>query len=60
MIVGGNIANSTRTLTTAISLETSKGDLPFALALGIVLISIVLMINLLASVMKHIAEKNYG
>ena len=60
MIVGGNIANSTRTLTTAISLETSKGDLPFALALGIVLISIVLIINLLASVMKHIAEKNYG
>ena len=60
MIVGGNIANSTRTLTTAISLETSKGDLPFALALGIVLISIVLIINLLASVMKHITEKNYG
>ena len=37
MIVGGNIDHSTRTMTTAIALETSKGDLPLALALGIVL-----------------------
>ena len=38
IIVGGNIQGYTRTMTTAIALETSKGDLPLALALGIVLI----------------------
>jgi tungstate transport system permease protein len=37
LIVGGNIAGYTRTMTTAIALETSKGDLPLALGLGIVL-----------------------
>lgn len=46
MIVGGNIAGSTRTMTTAIALETSKGDLPLALALGIVLLGVVGVVNL--------------
>ena len=41
MIVGGNIDGFTRVMTTAIALETSKGDLPLALALGLVLIAIV-------------------
>ena len=38
MIVGGNVREHTRTMTTAIALETSKGDLSFALALGIILV----------------------
>ncbi len=46
LMVGGNIAGYTRTITTAISLETSKGDLELALALGIILIVIALIINL--------------
>lgn len=46
MIVGGNIAGSTRTMTTAIALETSKGDLPLALALGLVLLGVVGVVNL--------------
>jgi tungstate transport system permease protein len=45
MIVGGNIDGFTRTMTTAISLETSKGNLPLAMGLGLVLIAIVLAIN---------------
>jgi tungstate transport system permease protein len=60
MIVGGNILNSTRTMTTAITLETSKGDLPLALALGIVLLAIVLLANLLTFAVRSIAEKRYG
>ena len=40
IIVGGNIRGYTRTMTTAIALETSKGDLSLALALGIILISL--------------------
>jgi tungstate transport system permease protein len=60
MIVGGNILNSTRTMTTAITLETSKGDLPLALALGIVLLTIVLLANLLTFAVRSIAEKRYG
>jgi len=46
MIVGGNIAGVTRVMTTTIALETSKGDLPLALALGIVLLGVVALINL--------------
>jgi len=46
LMVGGNIAGFTRTITTAISLETSKGDLELALALGILLIVIALIINI--------------
>ncbi len=45
LIVGGNIAGFTRTMTTSIALETSKGDLPLALGLGIVLIALTLAIN---------------
>jgi len=45
LMVGGNIKGFTRTLTTAISLETSKGDLELALALGIVLLFIALIVN---------------
>jgi len=45
LMVGGNIRGFTRTLTTAISLETSKGDVELAIALGIILISIALVIN---------------
>jgi len=46
LMVGGNIQGFTRTITTAISLETSKGDLELALALGIILIVIALIINI--------------
>ena len=46
MIVGGNIDNATRVLTTAIALETGKGDFALALALGFVLIALALAINL--------------
>ena len=45
MIVGGNIDNVTRVMTTAIALETSKGDLALALALGIILLVIALGVN---------------
>jgi tungstate transport system permease protein len=46
MIVGGNIDGVTRVMTTSIALETSKGDLPLALALGLVLLGVVALINL--------------
>ena len=45
IIVGGNIRGYTRTMTTAIALETSKGDLSFALALGIILIVLSMMVS---------------
>jgi ABC-type tungstate transport system substrate-binding protein len=45
MMVGGNIDGVTRVMTTAIALETSKGDLPLALALGIVLLAVVALLN---------------
>jgi tungstate transport system permease protein len=45
MIVGGNIDGFTRVMTTSIALETSKGDLPLALALGLILLSVVLALN---------------
>lgn len=60
MVVGGNIEGFTRVMTTAIALETSKGDLPFALALGIVLLAIVLLANLLTFAVRSIAERRYG
>jgi tungstate transport system permease protein len=60
MIVGGNIDGVTRVMTTAIALETSKGDLPLALALGIVLISMVVAINLAAQAIKTRAMKKHG
>jgi len=45
LVVGGNIAGYTRTMTTAIVLETSRGDLPLALGLGLVLIGLTMMIS---------------
>lgn len=47
IIVGGNIDHLTRVMTTAIALETSKGDLPLALALGVILLAIALAVNTL-------------
>ena len=60
MIVGGNIAGVTRVLPTAIALETSKGDLPLALGLGIVLIGIVLALYAAAHLIKDAAQRRYG
>jgi len=60
MIVGGNIDGVTRVMTTAIALETSKGDLPLALGLGLVLLAIVLALNATAYVVKETAQKRYG
>ena len=53
MMVGGNIDGFTRVMTTAIALETSKGDLPLAIGLGIVLLMAVLLLNLLLSAVAH-------
>jgi tungstate transport system permease protein len=52
MIVGGNIAGVTRVMTTAIALETSKGDLPLALALGLVLLGVVLVLNVVIGLLR--------
>jgi tungstate transport system permease protein len=60
IIVGGNIAGSTRMMTTAIALETSKGDLSLAIGLGVVLIAIVIAINTLAWGVRHAAERFAG
>lgn len=60
MIVGGNIDGVTRVMTTAIALETSKGDLPLALGLGIVLITLVLVLNAGAYIVKDAAQRRYG
>lgn len=60
MIVGGNIDGVTRVMTTSIALETSKGDLPLALALGFILISIVLILNALAHVVREWAVRRHG
>jgi tungstate transport system permease protein len=60
MIVGGNIDGFTRTMTTAIALETSKGDLPLAVGLGIVLILIVIAINALAWAARRAGERFAG
>jgi tungstate transport system permease protein len=53
MIVGGNIDGFTRVMTTAIALETSKGDLPLALALGLVLLTVVLVLNTAVSLLRR-------
>lgn len=60
MIVGGNIDGVTRVMTTTIALETSKGDLPLALGLGIVLITLVIALNALAAVIREVAQRRYG
>jgi len=60
LVVGGNIDGFTRTMTTAISLETQKGDLPLALALGIVLMTIVVAVNAVAASVRGYAARRYG
>jgi tungstate transport system permease protein len=60
MIVGGNIEGFTRVMTTAIALETSKGDLPLAIALGIVLMVVVLALNALVATLRGWRERIDG
>jgi tungstate transport system permease protein len=60
MIVGGNIDGFTRTMTTAIALETSKGDLPLAMGLGLVLVVLVLAINAAAWGARLWSERQAG
>jgi len=60
MIVGGNIDGVTRVMTTAIALETSKGDLPLALGLGVILVTLVLVLNAMAYWVKEAAQRRYG
>jgi len=60
IIVGGNIEGFTRTMTTAIALETSKGDLPLAIGLGVVLICIVIIVNTLAWGARRAGERYAG
>ncbi len=60
MIVGGNIEGFTRVMTTAIALETSKGDLPLALGLGLVLLAVVLVLNALVSLLRRWGERAEG
>lgn len=57
MVVGGNIEGFTRVMTTAIALETSKGDLPLALALGAVLMAVVLSVNAAVQVLRDAAGR---
>jgi tungstate transport system permease protein len=58
IIVGGNIDHLTRVMTTAITLETSKGNLSLALALGLILLSISLFVNFVAIWVKNTAKKH--
>jgi len=60
MIVGGNIDGVTRVMTTTIALETSKGDLPLALGLGVILVGLVIMLNAAASLIREAALRRYG
>ncbi|HET7765422.1 MAG TPA: ABC transporter permease [Burkholderiales bacterium] len=60
IIVGGNIDGVTRVMTTTIALETSKGDLPLALGLGIILIAIVIAVNAAAYMTKGLAQRRHG
>jgi tungstate transport system permease protein len=60
MIVGGNIDGVTRVMTTTIALETSKGDLPLALSLGVILVTLVLLLNAGAYSLKEVAQRRYG
>jgi tungstate transport system permease protein len=60
MIVGGNIDGFTRVMTTAIALETSKGDLPLALALGLILLGVVLLLNAMIALVRRWRERVEG
>ncbi|MFT4585073.1 MAG: tungstate transport system permease protein [Gammaproteobacteria bacterium] len=60
IVVGGNINHITRVMTTAIALETSKGELGLALALGVILMAIAFTVNAMATLIKRIGPKSYG
>src|SRR5258708_4052836 len=60
MVVGGNIDGFTRTMTTAIALEPSKGDLPLAMGLGMVLITLIIVVNALAWGARRLGEVRAG
>ncbi|MCG3201031.1 MAG: Tungstate uptake system permease protein TupB [Gammaproteobacteria bacterium] len=60
LIVGGNIAHHTRVMTTAIALETSKGNLALALGLGVILIAVSLLVNALVYLTSGIARRYSG
>lgn len=60
MMVGGNIAGETRVMTTAIALETAKGDLPLALGLGVILLGVVIMVNITAHLLRSRVERAHG
>ena len=60
MIVGGNIDRFTRVMTTTIALETSKGDLPLSIALGIVLMVVILTLNGTAFVLRTWVMRRFG
>jgi tungstate transport system permease protein len=60
MVVGGNIDGVTRVMTTAIALETSKGDLPLALGLGVVLMVVVLALNAAAYAVRDWSARRHG
>jgi tungstate transport system permease protein len=60
MIVGGNIDGFTRVMTTTIALETSKGDLPLAIGLGLVLIVVILLVNAMAWAVRGWSERHAG
>ena len=60
LIVGGNIAGVTRTMTTAIALETSRGDFALAIALGVVLLILALLVNMIVSVGARRTIANAG
>ena len=60
MIVGGNIDGFTRVMTTTIALETSKGNLPLAIGLGVVLIGVILTVNALAWAARGWSERHVG
>jgi tungstate transport system permease protein len=60
MVVGGNMDGFTRVMTTAIALETSKGDLPLALGLGLILMVVVLLLNVLIGGLRRWRERQEG
>jgi tungstate transport system permease protein len=60
MIVGGNIDGFTRVMTTTIALETSKGNLPLAIGLGVVLIGVILTVNALAWTVRNWSQRYAG
>ncbi len=60
MVVGGNIDGFTRVMTTAIALETSKGDLPLALGLGLMLLAVVLLLNAGLAILQRWRQRDAG